>query len=241
LFSSYKCYANEIEKTTRGAFNAATRMIPEGAMLAGWNDNKLIKYLCDYSTEGDFLHTEYPVKSNISAILSGQGKYSCVFSINNLDAIPMVNNILNSFCYVETVTIVKPGKRQVNEIEKNIKMNKAILESIRPADYESRPTRVRVDTIEKDISSLIEDIRTGLFFINVSFCIKSGISMNDLKETYGVFEDVMYQKGIVLYSHSNSARAAYISLFPGNGIYGEHWNTVYKRFGIMLISKVMAL
>jgi hypothetical protein len=239
LFSSCKCYWNEAEKKTEIAYKAALKMIPEGAMVADWSENELIQFLCDYSAEGDFIHSAFPIKSNISAILSGQGKYSCVFSINNLDAIPMVSKILDQFGFVEAVTIVKPTKAQANAIESNLRMNRSILEAVRPPDAETRNTSV--DTINKDFSSMLNDIRTGLFFINVSFCLKSVKSMNDLKETYGFFEDSMYSRGIVLYSHSNSARAAYISLFPGNGVYGEHWNTVYKRFGVMLVSKVLAL
>jgi hypothetical protein len=239
LFSSCKCYWKEAEKRTTSAFKSALEMIPEGASVADWGENELIQFLCDYSSEGDFIHSAFPVKSNISAILSGQGKYSCVFSINNLDAIPMIGKILDQFGYVETVTIVKPTKVQSGAIENNLRMNRSILEAVRPPDLESRSTGV--DTIKKDFSSMLNDIRTGIFFINVSFCLKSITSMADLKETYGLFEEATYQRGIVLYSHSNSARAAYISLFPGNGVYGEHWNTVYKRFGIMLVSKVMAL
>ena len=239
LFSSCKCYWKKAEKRTAEALAAAAKMIPEGATVADWGSNKLLEFLCDYTTEGDFVHTGFPIKSNISAILSGQGKYSCVFSINNLDAIPMVSKILDQFGYVETVTIVRPTKAQSIAIENNLRMNRSILEAVKPADVETRGTSV--DTIRKDISSMLNDIRTGIFFINVSFCLRSKTSMNDLKETYCQFEEALYEKGIVLYSHSNSARAAYISLFPGNGVYGEHWNTVYKRFGIMLVSKVMAL
>lgn len=239
LFSSYKCYWQEAEQRTAIALNIALNMIPEGSVAVEWKNNELIDFLCDYSMDNNFMHTSFPIKSNISAILSGQGKYSCIFSINNLDAIPMVSKILDGFCYIETITIVKPGKAQVNAIENNLLMNKQILEAIRPTDITNRS--MSVDTIDKDISSMVDDIRSGLFFINVSFCMKSEVSMSDMKENYALFEETMNQKGIALYSHSNSARAAYISTFPGNSVYGEHWNTVYKRFGVMLISKVMAL
>jgi len=239
LFSSCNSYLREAEKRTAAAFNSAAKMIPEGAAAADWQRNGLLEFLCDYSAEGDFIHTAFPIKSNISAILSGQKKYSCVFSINNLDAIPMASKILDQFGYVQTVTIVKPTRSQAHAIEKHLGMNSCILEAVRPPDVETRSACV--DTINKDLSSMLNNIRAGVFFINVSFCLRSIKSMNDLKETYSSFEDSLYQKGIVLYSHSNSARAAYISLFPGNGVYGEHWNTVYKRFGVMLVSKVMAL
>jgi hypothetical protein len=233
LFSSYAVYTNELEQITESRYEAAMRAVPANATEMPINNNP------DYATDEGFAHSQYQVKSNISAILCGKSKHSCVFSVNNLDAVPLNFGILQGHDFLEVVTLVKPSRRQKDAIETSINVNREILSAIRPSNMEARA--VEVDTMKADYRHIIKEIQAGVFFIDVSFCLPSVTSLQDLREKFGNFEDVMYQKGVVLYCHSNSARAQYISMFPGNSIYGEHWNKVYKQFGLMLISKVMGL
>lgn len=213
--------------------------MPENSYPSDFENNDLYEYLCDYNHNEGFGFTKYPIKSNISAILTGHSKHSCVFSINNLDAVPLNLGILSEFNFLEVVTLVKPSAAQQNEIQKTIDVNKEILSAIRPDNIEKRG--VEVDTMKKDISYILKELKSGVFFVNVSFCLKSEKSLQDLRMIFNDFEEIMYTKGVVLYCHSNSARAQYISLFPGNALYGEHWNKCYRKFSLMLTSKVMGL
>jgi hypothetical protein len=237
--ASTSIYCNMIEKVTKERYEQCAGLIPENAEIAKIEGNELYGYLCDYENDEDYAFTKHPVKSNISAILTGKSKHTSVFSINNLDAVPMHYGILNENEFLEIITIVKPSKKQEKEIDKTISTNKEILDAIRPDDVEGRG--IGVDTIRKDFTHIMEKIKAGIFFINVSFCMYSKESLADLRNKFRLFEENMYKQGIVLYCHSNSARAQYISLFPGNSVYGEHWNKVYRKFGLMLIVKVMGL
>lgn len=238
FFGSYKIYPNKIDQITYESFKLALDLIPQNYTYVNLEDSDLVNYLCDCETENGFIYTKCPLKSNISAILSGINKHSCVFSINNLDAVPMYHSVINSTDYLEIVTIVKPSENQREAIDKVMNVNKEILTAIRPSKTDRE---VEVDTMQADVQSILDEIRSGIYFINVSFMLRSEISLSDLKEKFITFESELYKKGIVLYCHSNSARTQYISLFPGNSVYGEHWNKIYHQFCLMLTSKVLAL
>ncbi|NLG19095.1 MAG: hypothetical protein GX556_17360 [Fibrobacter sp.] len=238
FFGSHRIFGEENEKITRKRIEAGRKAIPSDSPGAGMTDNDVYNYLCDFEIDDNFPCTKYPVRSNISAILTGKSRHSCIFSINNLDSVPVCNEILKGHEFFEIATIVKPSKDQQAGIEKTIDLNREILAAICPEDSEKRD--INVDTMRLDISKIVNDIASGVFFINVSFCL-SEKSLPDLSKKFNEFEETLYKQGIVLYCHSNSARAQYISLFPGNSIYGEHWNKTYKKNCLMLLLKVMCL
>lgn len=238
IFSSYMIYERKMEKITRERIEEGKRALPGEIKIVDTRSNKVYEYLCDYQIDKDFGYTKYPVKSNISAIKTGDLKHSCVLSINNLDALPLCSGILKGKKFLEVITFTKPSKMQRDEIERTIEINKEILKAIRPIEVQNRG--YSVDTMKNDINKIVDEISSGIFFVNVSFCLFD-VSLQDLRKQYSDFEGTLYKKGIVLYSHSNSARAQYVSFFPGNAVYGEHWNKCYKIFGLMMFSKVMEL
>jgi hypothetical protein len=238
LLASNKIYGDKIEQITKKRLNEGLSVISDNETVAK-NYNEIYDFLCNYEIEGEYLHTKYSVKSNISAILTGKSKHSCVLSINNLDSIPIYcNGILKKKKYLEVVTIVRPSITQKEKIEKSIEINKEILTAIRPLNLDTRD--FSVDTMRIDIDKIKTEKTQEILFVNVSFCL-SEESLTKLREKFKEFDDELYEKGIVPYCHSNSARAQFISMFPGNSVYGEHWNKCYRKFGLMLMSRVLSL
>jgi len=234
-----------LERQTRAAYAHLVSALPENAKPASLTKNELLAFLVDYrlSPSGLPLPTS-PVKSNLGALLTGENRYSLVSSLNNIDLIPNSAGALSGIDYLLTVSCTRPSKEQNAKILGTAGKNSSLLQALAPKDLESRISRVDTIEIEQDQLDFLDSRGTrygGVYFIDASFLLCSDKGMSDLSLQYSVFQKLLSTQGILHFTHSTSARAQYTSLFPGNALYGEHFNTAYRPFIFTLCRKLLSL
>lgn len=234
-----------LERQTRAAYEHLITALPENAALLSLTHNELLSFLVDYRlTTSGFPQPISPVKSNLSALLTGENRYSLVSSLNNIDLTPNAAGALSGIDYLLTVSCVRPSKEQNAKILGTASKNSSLLHALAPKDIESRISRVDTIEIEQDQLDFLDSKGTrygGVYFIDASFLLCSNKGMSDLNLQYAAFQKLLSGHGILHFTHSTSARAQYTSLFPGNALYGEHFNTAYRPFIFTFCRKLLSL
>jgi len=233
----------KFRKSSADALSRLDKMVLPKMVHSSFTENELLSFLVDYSvTNQGMPFPSGAVKSNLSLILKGKTSVGCVSSVNNVDMIPNVTECLNDQEYLLTLTCVRPSSDQQKSIQKSATANKEMLLALAPKFPKGGP---RADTLffedGKDFSAMPESENKGAYFFDASFFLSNSLSVDALRLQQSVFQNTLKEEGVLLYSHSNSARAQYTSLFPGNAVYGEHWNTAYSPFLFTFFRKMVTL
>ena len=234
-----------LDRLTSAAYGHLVDALPENATPASLSQNEVLAFLVDYKLSPSGLpQPTSPVKSNLGALLTGENRYSLVSSLNNIDLTPNAAGALSGIDYLLTVSCIRPSKEQNSKILGTAGKNSSLLQALAPKDLESRVSRVDTIEIQKDQLDVLDGGGTrygGVYFIDASFLLCSDRGMNDLSLQYAAFQNLLSAHGILHFTHSTSARAQYTSLFPGNALYGEHFNTAYRPFIFTLCRKLLSL
>jgi hypothetical protein len=205
-----------------------------------WQDSALIPYLVDTTLSGPVPTPAAPVRSNVSALQTGRNRFSLVSSINNVDWVPNAPGILSGMDFLLCLTCVRPLEAQMNAIASMASENHSLLSSLAPRETASGS---RVDTIYSEDGETLTGpaAQHGAYFLDATFLLTSSQSLADLNTRSAALQEALGPQGVLLFQHGVSARAQYVSLFPGNAVYGEHYHTAYQSFVFTFGRKVMGL
>ncbi len=244
----YKCFVfgaqkriYQLEAASNDALDRLEKMVLPNMVEVPFKNNPLISYLVDYQVNKKGIpYPTSPVKSNLSAILKGENSFGCICSVNNVDMIPQVTNCLRDMDYLLTLTCVRPSEEQQKSISQAAKANTEMLKALAPKASKG-PARADTIFVDRNMVSEAAALNEGAYFFDASFFLSNTNSVDDLSEQQSEFQNILHDKGVLLYTHSNSARAQYTSIFPGNAVYGEHWNTGYSQFVFTFFRKMVML
>ena len=201
----------------------------------GGVDNSLYSFLMDIGFNGMYPYLKSDIKSNLSAILSGNKHLAC-FSLSNLDMLPETSNILNDFQYLQAYTIIKPSKERLNEISTEVLKSQNILKSL--ANKNQSGKSLNVDTIMLDEESIGSPLDS--FYVKVSFIFYSP-SLASMGTLLNKIEDVLNFNEVSFYYHTTSAQSEFISNLPGNVDLGDYYNLCNKHYLLTLGRKAFLL
>jgi hypothetical protein len=190
--------------------------------------------LCSFEIDNGVIHTNQ-IRSNLSYINIGDCRFGTIVSLNNMSQIPQAGKCLGSHSFLERIVLVSPSE------DRQRQLHGGILENARLIDHLSakKGTEYSVDTISYGRDDILP--RGGrIFYSDVTFFLFAD-SITELTDRFKSFYDCMVEHDIVLYCHTNTCRRSYISMFPGNDVYGERYTLLFEYFLNILIGKALEL
>jgi len=190
--------------------------------------------LFDFDLRSGVIHGSQ-VRTNFSFLKIGDAKYGTIASLNNMSHIPCATRCTSKHTYLERILLVCPSKEQRTKLQYKVLDNANLIEHL----TEKKNTDYSIDTLKHGIDDIMPT-SGKILYSDITFFLFSD-SMNSLTERFQSFYDCMEQNDIALYCHTNTSRRTYISLFPGNEVYGERYTLMFEYFLNILMSKALEL
>jgi hypothetical protein len=185
--------------------------IPGAARRDGRDRTMLIDSLVDNEFRGDGRVPSCPVKSNLSTLLTGKKRYSSLISAGSPEQVPCAGGALESFNHLLCINLISPSSEQREE-------------------YKTSGS--------DDLLGVKENLFEDFLFINTTWLLTSHESIEHLESLSSDFISKMHGIGFSTYIHSNSSRSQYISMFPGNSQYCDHYSIAGKNSAVEAIKNV---
>jgi hypothetical protein len=230
-----------VQELTNAAFESLDRVVAETPV--------------DVLEEVDYLESELPgilldgricdlklsmssdIRTNLSIIKTGASRYTTITSLNNMAVLPHTRGCLKDKSYLQRVLIVSPSSDRRRKIQAMVIDNAHMIQSI--AGEPGKSEKVHVDTIAGDIGKS-RGLAGKILYADVAFMLNADSTAN-LSSRLQNLTGCMEEKNIALYCHTNTAKAAYISMFPGNEAYAERYSLLFEYYLNMLIMNVLEL
>lgn len=240
LFKGTDSLVEELNTETISMSNIACMLTGSFAVNLKIDCNILYTYLMDCSTNNSIYPSpDVNMKSNMSVILTGENRCSCLYSLNDYRNLNLsTKNLLNGFdSYLQYLSIHKPSENQVKTIENTFSENTNLIAHLSPEE----PDDARVHTMGlESAQEYLEEIKLGLYFVSSAFIFNAG-SVLDLDNISNNFSNTLSHVSIIPYLHTNSAALHYLSCFPGNANFGYHYQIAYCNFTRQLIHRYFEL
>ena len=240
LFKGTDSLVDELNADTIIMSNVASLLTGKYAKNIRLECNILYSYLMDCSSKNsDYPSPNVNIKSNMSVILTGENRCSCLYSLNDYRNLNLsTKGLLNSYdSYLQYLSINKPSEKQILSIENTFSENTNLISHLSPEE----PDDARVHTMGlESAQEYLEEIKLGLFFVSSAFIFNAS-SISELDNVSVKFSNSLSRVSIIPYLHTNSAALHYLSCFPGNANFGYHYQIAYCNFTRQLIHRFFEL
>jgi len=180
-----------------------------------------------------------PVRSNLSFLKLGKSKFGTMISLNNMTVIPQTHHCLNDHSFLQRIVLINPSMKRRGYLQVATIDNAKLIEALTEKKAPKKENQFSVDTLVHNVSEILP--RGGrIFYADVTWLILSD-TMDSLNEKLNKFYSCMENNNVALYCHTNTTKASYISMFPGNDPYGERYTLLFEHFMHMLIWKALEL
>ena len=152
--------------------------------------------------------------------------------------VPMKSGIIDTD-YVQIFTLYRPSEKRTTQIM-NACAQQISYTKIFTDNKKKDTQRVRVHTLTDGAEyNLIQSIYSCLY-MNSIFLIH-GESFSELEQKSRKFTGALQDQGIFCYQHTNSIKEDYISIFPGNAYFGNHFFMGTQEFVHRLVGRILFL
>lgn len=240
LFRGTDSLIDELNADTISMSNIACMLTGSFAVNIKIDCNILYSYLMECSTNNCIYPSpKVNIKSNMSVILTGENRCSCLYSLNDYRNLNLsTKSLLSGFdSYLQYLSIHKPSENQIKTIENTFYENTNLIAHLSPEE----PDDARVHTMGlESAQEYLEEIKLGLYFVSSAFIFNAS-SVSDLDNSSIKFSNTLSRVSIIPYLHTNSAALHYLSCFPGNANFGYHYQIAYCNFTRQLIHRYFEL
>lgn len=226
VFNGLHFILNGLSRDTIESVNAIKSIIPELFTTQSIFNNEAVNYIYDNDCNN--------IKSNLSIVKSGEKLISTV-SVINLGTLPIVTNVLSEFDYLQVISLARPSSNRSDLLRHNRSDMAMYISSM----GESKNNVVHVHTMTS-VDSFIESIVGGLFYCNCKFMFTSD-SIDSLNSLITKVKNQLNENEIIEYYHTVSGESEYISAFPGNAVYSDHFTLTTRYVAPILINRLLAL
>lgn len=226
IFNGPPNILNNLSNDTLESFDAIKSIVPESFKLENIFNNEAVNYIYDKSIN--------IIQSNLSIVKSGEKVISSV-SVINLGTLPIVKNVLSNFDYLQVISLIRPSPNRSNLLRSNTSDTAMYVSAM----GENKDHVVHVHTMTC-ADSFIDTLVGGLFYCNCKFMFTS----NTVDSLNTLLTDVKIQltdKDIIEYHHTISGESEYVSAFPGNAVYSDHFTLTTKYVAPILINRLLVL
>lgn len=217
-----------INRNSYSALNKINRLLPNNILPLSVKKNDVTEFLNKESNN---------VKCNLGIIRSKKDTFISSISINNIGSMPMLNSLINHKCYLQVVSLIRPGIERERKL-KNDSIDKTVLISTLAGRNRCKK-EVQVHTITSS-DEYIDTLQSGLLYCNSKFVFKAD-TLEELNNVNSTISSVMYDNNIVPYHHTISGKNEYISSFPGNSLYGEQYHLITQSIAGILTNRMLLL
>jgi hypothetical protein len=194
--------------------------------------------LVDFELKSNIIHS-IPIRTNLSYLKLGQSRFGTMASLNNMTVIPQTRKCLSDHTFLQRIVLINPSMKRRGLLQVGTIDNAKLIEALTEKKHSPKKNEFSVDTLVHNVSEILP--RGGrIFYADVTWLLFSD-SMESLNEKMGKFYSCMEKNNVALYCHTNTTRASYISMFPGNDPYGERYTLLFEHFMHMLIWKALEL
>jgi hypothetical protein len=238
-----------IQELMDTAYASLSRVVAEASWKTGndgsaaileevdYLDSELPGMLLDGEIHDLKLSMSSDIRTNLSIIKIGTSRYATIASLNNMAVIPHARGCLEDKTYLERILVASPSRNRRRKIQSMVIDNGKMIQTLAGEFGKSR--NVHVDTIIGDVSQSI-GLAGKILYADVAFMLYSD-STEDLSIQLQGITERMEGRNIALYCHTNTTKATFISMFPGNEVYAERYSLLFEYYLNMLIMNVLEL
>lgn len=223
---------NDLTSKAFESINLIVSLIPH--IETDYLQSKLPHILIEYELRDNIIHGNQ-VRTNLSFLKTGIHKFGTIASLNNMSNIPQAVSCIAKHTYLERILLVAPSKEREMQLQLKVMENANLIQHL----IEKRPNDYSADIYSSEANEIIP-AKDKIYYSDVTFFL-SADSVSELRDRFQSFFECMEYNDIALYCHTNTSRRTYISMFPGNEIYGERYTLMYEIFLNTLIKKVLEL
>lgn len=225
------------EKTTL-VVSKLKRTLGNSVEPVEFDKDPLINWMCDLSLSSDWKPCMNDIAVNLSAAKITKNRYAASVSIQSSSTLPAKRDILKDCDHVQMISIVKPNKDRNDNILERMNSTLSLLDTL---SRNNASSVTHVDTMQSsDAAELCRMIHAGVYYYDCSIFLQND-SLSTLNKDLSNLISTMEDNGIELYCHTHSGFSQYVSLFPGNAHYGEHYYTAMRPFLPLIIDRFMSL
>jgi hypothetical protein len=234
-----KTSLNEVQKLTNDAYESLSTVVADtDAEEIDFLESELPGMLLDCEIKGMKMSTSSDIRANMSFLKTGKKSYATIASLNNMSVIPMnARGCIRDQSFLQRIIVASPSQERRKKLQLLTLDNAKIIQELSGETGKSR--KIHVDTLTDNIESTL-GMRGKTLYADVAFFLRSD-SMDDLNGKLTAFSEAMERVNVALYCHTNTSKAAYISMFPGNEVYSERYSLQFEYYLNMLIMNVLEL
>lgn len=220
---------NAINDRTNNAFIAQERVVNNFIHTdIEYLDSDLAHTLIDFENGNDLVYA-IPVKTNLSFIKTGKNRYGTLVSLNNMLIHPLSYNCVRDHTFLQRIVIISPSSKRQQALRNRIHATYQLIEGLKCSDYNPNFNHILSNTEEDRI-----------FYSDITFYLSSDNNCK-LSDEFKIFHEKMIQNDIALYCHTNTTRETYLSMIPGNDVYGIRYSLLFENYLIDLVWKTIGL